>query len=368
MSEYPVTRALEEAFKKTVKFFFSPFNIVKWLKLSIAGILAGITFNGIGGLNFNQSIVYSNHTQEAHKNIEDIDKLFNNIKAFLEEPSHLKLVILIAASAFAVLTSTMLFFSYIGARFYFIFIESLIQDKVEIRKSWHRNKKEAISLFWVNCLLLFLTLAIISGIFSLPFWNLYHLYYIGGKSALLYHKNILIIQFIIAFLITIFYLIGLAIFNSLLYDFLVPISYFYKQGIIKSLGNLKEIFLKNLLQFILYYLIKIGIAMGCIFVFIIASLMLILVTLPVLIVGGVVVVGIFAGMLTLIKTHILVSIIVGIIGFIIALVWLLCLVIIYYTPFLPIFSWFKYFSLCFISNLPGGINFWDTKTRVEIQT
>ena len=134
------TDIIEDSFNRTREALFKPFNLKKWLKLGF------VSFMG---------------ARQGNLNNFRLDNSFNkvsNISNFIKKWWAPLL-------GFGVMIGVI--WSVLQSIFYFVFIDSIVKNKVEIKKSFKKNGYVGISLFLFRLTIGMIFLTII-GLLSLP--------------------------------------------------------------------------------------------------------------------------------------------------------------------------------------------------------
>ena|GEM_PF-3597297 len=157
-------RVLTSAWKSTVRFFFKPFSLERWLALGFCCWMMTIS----GEINFILNIIIRfflpapEQAGEALKRIhsgnhwEQLDHIMNGsgggflqrvATEFQIDPSllHSWLIGIIAAMVIFIVLIILCY--WISCRFFFVFLDDLMLDKNEIRKPWREFKEIGDSYF-----------------------------------------------------------------------------------------------------------------------------------------------------------------------------------------------------------------------------
>jgi len=314
MSEFHAVDSLDDAFDKTKNLLFKPFKLSLWVKLAIVVIITG------------SSLVSSNF------NLREGGELNFDIAQY----------VLIIVALLILFIIILVVIEFLSSVFNFVFIESVLEKKVEIRNGFKRNIRRGFSLF----LFKLTVLAIFIGIIVL-----------GVLAALLIvDRNISAISMLIIMITGFLTFLGIVLIflliNLLTTDFVLPIMYLKNRGIVSGWIYLKDLIKSNLSQFIVYILIKFFLGIVASIVILIISL---IVYLPVifLIIVMVVFFGVYANINTLdilstVSTPLIILIfIVGIIVFF-GLTYLITFIT------LPIPVFFRYYSIVFLNRIDPG--------------
>jgi len=223
MAEWRAVEALNESVNRTIDVLFKPFNLSKWLKIAFIVFMLGL-----GGTISSQT--------------SRVSDLQDSGIAITKE------IIVLVITLVAVLLLIGLVLQFISAVFNFIFIEALMENRIELVEGFKRNAGKGLSLFLFGLAFGIISIAIIvaavvAGVF------------IGMKTS----SVALIAILIIAGVLLLFcYMIFFGIIFSFTTDFVVPLMHFRGYGIIKGWGRLITLLEENFKQFIVYLVIKIA--------------------------------------------------------------------------------------------------------------
>jgi hypothetical protein len=313
-----------------VKGLLLPFDAVKWMKLALVVLIAGASSGGgqyVGNMG----------------NLGDWDDLGDDMSPEEVEAAILGFltdeVILAITIIIALLILFFIFWNYISSVFTFVFFESVVTKEVKIREGFKRNMKNGLSLFVfrVAAILGFLLiLALMAGLFIFLVFG-------GGVGLLLG-----IVLGILFFIILIPLIIAFSIIISMAEDFAVPIMSLRGDGILKSMRHSIGLFKKEILQFALYYVMKLALGMA-------ASVISIILLIPVFIVMGImiaiiVVIGALAGISLSWSAPLVAIAIVGVAIVMLLFIYLSVLIT------LPIPVFFRYYSLMFLRERDAGLD------------
>jgi len=231
---------LSDTFHKTKKLFF-PVKAGYWLRMGFASLLnqssysgGSFNFNGSGGTDFPSSM-----------SIKEQISVFNSkALSFLSQYGFLVGLLFILLASFSVI------FTYITSIFTFVFIDGLMQKKFLIKKSYVKNHMQGISLFWTRILLgVLMLICLIINLLPLL---------ISFFSGTLASFNLFyLIPMIILFVIVMIFFSIIFFFIS---NFIVPLMYLKKTNLRNATSIFYRLLHKNILEILLYWLVKIGLA------------------------------------------------------------------------------------------------------------
>jgi hypothetical protein len=347
-------QAMKEAFVRTKEFFFSPFSLMRWLKLGLVGILGGIVQSGSGGGNCNFNSPgggSSSDSPDFGKVSDEARKFFESVKNFYQD--HTTLIYVFIAAVALLMVALSLVLSYVRANMFFVFMESLIRKDVAIVKGFFGNKNKGLSLFLFNLATGIALLVIILVIFTPLLLHIWHMSQSGNQG---FNWSILA-NFILSF---VFFFIVLIIANfiySLTYDFASAIAYARNKSILGAWGELLDLLRYNLFQFIIYYALKVGLAIGLGFATLIIMIPVIIILLPLYIILIVLLAGIVIGIAYLFMHMPMLGIVASVVALLLVIVVSMALGYVFFCPFVPIYAFFRYYPMCFLEKLETGLNF-----------
>lgn len=232
----PVGRALES----TRQILFAPFDLVKWLGLGFTAWLASLTSGGFNtGFNFNFPSTSPHISATAQA-------AWNWVQA------HLIFVITLAVIGGLFFLAVMFVIMWLSSRGKFMFLDNVVTNRGEIRDSWHQYRSQGNSYFLFSIGLGLATLAILLTILSLsiviaiPDISRHHF----GANAV----SALIIGGVL-FTAT---LLGIAIVEVLLDDFVVPLMALRSGRVLAAWGQFLVLLKAQPAVFALYLLFKVA--------------------------------------------------------------------------------------------------------------
>lgn len=237
------------------KALFQPFDISKWFRLGFAAWLASFTDcnGGSGGGGSKNSY-------------NDINNVWDDIFTFpqtawswlMEHPVWFNLIIVGIVLLFVIAAVII----WLSSRGKFMFLHNVANDQSEISAPWHEYRKEGNSLFLWEYFF---------GFFGFAVFVLFLIYcFVTGRN--LYYADLpgVAIFWAVAIMVLIFigYIIVFGYISLFLKDFVVPIMYKHRVGVIKGWGIFLKLFSSHIFSFIGYglfiFVLGIAVAIGVI--------------------------------------------------------------------------------------------------------
>jgi hypothetical protein len=242
--EISILRPISEAFDRTRKILFQPFEPVKWLTLGFCVWLANLASGGSGGGGFHggSGPRRENYSQASHWFV-------NNVP----------LIILLASIAIVLFVAIMVLLNWLSSRGKFMFLDGVVRNRGAVKKPWKEYRAEGNSAF-----IFFLVLFLVSfmGVVVML---------IGGLATAwpdlqegVFGQRIVTALVLLA--ITLLpWMILFGIVRALTRDFVLPIMYLRRIGVCPAWrASVNEFLLPHLLPVIGFYIVKffLGIAIG----------------------------------------------------------------------------------------------------------
>jgi hypothetical protein len=343
----------------TTAVLFRPFSPKKWLILTFIAFLAGSIAGGNSNFNFKDR---GNRTKEASAARQYERNSFQSAK--IETPKEKPVskeeiknffkksvtAPVIYAIILAVIAGIILFLMllWICSRFYFIFLEDVVGNDASIVKPFRRNKDVGNSLFKFNLIFLFLLICIIALIFFMGFVSLSKIGAFNNNASLGFWK--IVSALLPAVLLFVFVVLVSALIGLIINDFVTVVMFKDRAKIAAAIRKVFSILALNKLNFFLYVLIKIGLA--------VASSIIYSITSFVAVMGLIFPFGIIASIFYFIykviprdaQSIFMVAVVVAAVPVILFL-WY-CLICMY----LPFAVFFRVFSVKFFGKLDGRYN------------
>lgn len=246
------TQPLSLGYNRMKKALFQPFDITKWFRIGFTAWLAGFTDcdGGSGGNGGNTGNV-------------NWDKFFSFPQTawdwLLDNPLWSNLII-VGIITLIIFISVLI---WISSRAKFMFLHNVANDKADISEPWHEYRKEGNSLFIFQFFWGWLAFAAFISFLVYCFVSGKTLYYDDATNVAIFAA---IAQMILLFF---GYLIVFGYVSLFLKDFIVPIMYKHRIGILGGWSKFLALFLRKFFPFILYglfiFILGIGVVIAVIF-------------------------------------------------------------------------------------------------------
>ncbi|MEY2499189.1 MAG: hypothetical protein QOD12_2745 [Verrucomicrobiota bacterium] len=224
---------------------FKPFDFGKWLTIAFAAFLSGAWGNG---LNFN----YRSWKGDTW----DFQSVTHNSFSTTNGSAPAWLIPLIIA-VFVVVFALVLLFMWLSSRGRFIFVDCVVKNRGAIVAPWREFRREGNSFFLFSLLLMFITLISIVAlglVIALP------LGLFSGETRSNGIGAIAVFALIFAGLIA----IGLAIFLSVVTNFMIPVMYTRRCRAREAFRDVAKLVLNRPGPFILFVLFGFVLALALI--------------------------------------------------------------------------------------------------------
>ena len=230
-----VFNAISDAIAFTKQLLIDQFSFSRWFFFGIAAFLATLGENNISFSNFN----FSSHQHNT-----------SQFKQFVVE--YLPVIIVIAAFIILFLLALSILFVWLSSRGKFIFLDGIVRNQPDIIRPWHEFSTEGTSLFIFRLIVGFISLGIIVCIVGAILIICLPIFHSEPFSSA---RIVLLLLCILLFLA---FLMPLILFNSILTDFIVPIMYRCRIGVLRALVVFKDKILSgHVVDLIVFYVMKI---------------------------------------------------------------------------------------------------------------
>lgn len=243
---------LSLGFKRMKKALFEPFDITKWFRIGFTAWLAGLTDcqGSSGGKGGNSSKA-------------DWDEFFNFPQTawnwLIDNPLWSNLIIV--GIVFLIIIVSI--FIWVSSRGKFMFLHNVVNDRADISKPWHEYRKEGNSLFIFEFFWSWFAFATFMVFAMYCFSTGKDLYYDNAANVAIFGAVAQMVLMFIGYIIVFGYI------SLFLKDFVVPIMYKHRLGILGGWGKFLTLFGKKFIPFVLYglfiFILGIGVAIIVIF-------------------------------------------------------------------------------------------------------
>jgi len=265
----------------TTAVLFRPFSPKKWLILTFVAFLAGSIAGGNSHSNFSGK---SSRKREASAVQQYQEKSFqtakisaprqksvsrDELKSFFKKPASSSVVFIIVLAVIAGIVLFLLLM-WICSRFYFIFLEDVAKNDASIAAPFKSNKTAGNSFFKFNLIFLVFIICIIALIIFLGFMSLSGIGAFKENASPGFFK--ILTAILPAILLFILFIIACALIVLIMNDFVTIVMFKDRIKIIPAIKKVFSILALNKLNFTLYVLIKIGLAIVSSIIYSIVSL------------------------------------------------------------------------------------------------
>lgn len=172
MRNIKMTVLIGESFDRMIEMLFRPFSMKKWMKLTIVALLAGMLLgtNGMGGGNNNNNQTVKKEsavsTQEAKTAALEKGNAAKESGSPAQSPEEARrngiIVLSVVLGIMAIILLFIIFMTWIGARFKFVWLNAVIKNTDSIIEPYSRLKAQGNSFFRLSlCLLAAFILGIV---------------------------------------------------------------------------------------------------------------------------------------------------------------------------------------------------------------
>ncbi len=371
---------------RTDKILFKPFILRKWVMLGIivllAGQAAGFNLNAKGNkAEFEKLIKWFTSPEKAVRDqisssgfikqaageavitgfAASKDQDPQNIRSapIFRGPEKAVFLVLIIGAISLFLGLFIFLWMWVNANFSFVFIESVVKNDASLRIPFHKNKAQGGSYLGWNIAFSLAALLLLGGIIAQPLIKI-------AKSGMF--ASLAAFDIVNAFAIITPYIMPLAasiavfiLISLIVVDFILPIMYKKKTGILNAWSVFLGLLRKNSGDILLYFLVKLGLAILAILVSIILLIAGIIISL---LIGGIT--WLFGWLIYLIIPHaakgIALAVLLGI-GFCI----LFILGILFALLFLPIPMFFRIFPMCVLGSIDENLDVFEPEAEAAAE-
>lgn len=250
-----VIDAVGGAYERTKRVLFEPFDIGKWFVLGFCAWLANLGEGGVGGGGGN----FSSPARSGRGGGGGLPPQFQEAFDWCQE--HLVWVIAAAVLVFLLFIVLWVVLTWLSSRGRFMFLDGVVKNRGAVVEPWHQFRTLANSLFWFRIvvgaigLVLLALIALVSVALA---WEDLQAWEFGPKAIVGFVTGVLLLM-----------PVGLVLFliALLLKDFVVPVMYLRGARVLAAWGIFsREIVSGHVGAMILFYLLKIVVAIGMVIV------------------------------------------------------------------------------------------------------
>ncbi|MFA6187313.1 MAG: hypothetical protein WC770_08935 [Phycisphaerae bacterium] len=240
-----VVEPVEPAIEQVKRILFKPFDLGKWFIIGFCAWLAYFGHSSGGGFN-GFSNFDNSHSQPS--------QVIGQVLQYCRD--HIVLVGTLVFSFSIVFIAIALVLTWLSSRGQFMFLDCVVKNKAAVAQPWRNYKKQGNSLFLFRLVMWFIGMVSI-----LPAIAMTVFFALSLKSA----DTIVLPILLIAAGATVIILIAMTIASIMMlaYDFVVPIMYLRKIGIMAAWKKFLPLFWQNFWKIaLLYFLFKFVLAMA----------------------------------------------------------------------------------------------------------
>ena len=248
MKEISVVDPITQAWARTIKVLFQPFDIRKWFVLGFCAWLATL---GEGGSSYNST----NNMGDGNVGDFGFDKYANQAEKWVEE--NLWLLVVLAVVAFVVVTAIGAVITWLKCRGQFMFIDGVVRNRGAVGEPWREYRRPANNLFVVEFVInLVFGLLIIVALLGFA-WVLFGAFRTPGNFVFPWVALAVVLP--VVFVLTV---VG-AIIKFVLDDLVLPTMYANQSTVAEAWPVVKaELIPGNIGTIILYVLMKFVLGIG----------------------------------------------------------------------------------------------------------
>jgi len=232
---------LSRGWDRMKKSLFQPFDLSKWMRIGFTAWLAGlISMHGSSG---------GSNSGLKNNNWDDFFRFPDTAWCWLQ--SHpLWFTLIIAGAVLLIIFGV--FLIWVNSRGKFMFLYNVAREKNEIGLPWNEYRKEGNSLFLWQFFFGWITAALFILLLIYCFVSVKGLYYGDFPGFIIFWK---IAGMVLMFIV---YLIAIGYISLFLNDFVVPLMYKYRLGVIGGWKKFLSLFGRYFFRFVVYGLFILG--------------------------------------------------------------------------------------------------------------
>ncbi|WP_321342855.1 hypothetical protein [uncultured Draconibacterium sp.] len=244
------SQPLSAGWNRMKKALFQPFDMNKWFRVGFTAWLAGLT-------------ECKGNSSGNNGSYTDWDEFFNFPQTawnwLLDNPLWANLILVGLIILFIIISVVI----WVSSRGKFMFLHNVAHDKAEISHPWHEFRKEGNSLFVFEFFWGWFAFAVFALLAAFCFITGKDLYFTHAPKAAVFAAVTQMVLLFIGYLVVFGYI------SLFIKDFVVPIMYKHRVGILKGWGKFLMLFGKRALPFIFYglfiFVLGIGVGMAVLF-------------------------------------------------------------------------------------------------------
>ncbi len=358
----PMTRIIGLSVQRTKLVLFQPFQLKKWLLLLFIACMSGSLFSGGPNYSWNAgdrmskahaagTEIVAQEGQTVQGPSQGVQQFFQKINKGIGEkifpPSQKDNGISLIVGVLVLLFfGLILLFTWLGARFRLIWYDAIVKNDASVREPFRRLKKQGNSLFKFYLFMGVVFMVIIAAFF---FWIFFSVGNIGAgwDHASRWPFKTWVDLFAPVLLSGLVLVLFLAIVSVFIHEFVLPIMVLEETTFIPAWRKFLEVYRAHTGRFWIYLIVAFGLS---ILVSLIAIVLAMAVALTLLVVGGIAFGLLYFLFVFLLKTNILFTVLLFILG----IPALIVSILMFLSVGLPFAVFFRSFSLYFLGNLPCG--------------
>lgn len=361
----PITRLIGLSVRRTKMIVFQPFQLKKWLPLLFIACMSGSLFSG--GLNYSfnpggwtPKKAHAANTETVSREDQAVRQVPSQgvkqfwgslskhpvTKLFSSSLKGERLPIVIMSATVFLLVGFILLFTWLSARFRFIWYDAIVRNDASIKEPFRRFKRQGNSLFK---LYLFMSVLFALGIAAFFVWIIFAAGNVsmGWDHVLQWPFKTWFNVFAPILLSGLMLFLFSVIVFVFIHEFVIPIMVLEETTFIPAWRQFLGIYRSQTKRFWIYLIVSFGLS---VLISLIAVILAMAAALTLLVVGGIVTGLLYFLFVFLLKTNFLFAVIVFIIG----IPSLIVSILMFLSIGLPFAVFFRNFSLYFFGNLPCG--------------
>ena len=343
---------ITKSFQRAKLVLFSPFALKKWLILLFIAAMAGALSSGGG--NFG-NYGTSSSDESPTNSTQSQTPTQGNVCPAKSSGGHDAFIVAGLITAAIVIFALLIFFSWLGARFRFVWFDAVVKNDASIIEPFRRYREQGDSLFAFSMILLFFVILFFAALIGWGIWwaNAAGFFAAGAKPEFWDVLKVITLPLIVGFC----GLLVLAIFSVVLDHFLVSIMVLDNCAFKQSWQRFVVIFKSKTNEFLMYFLILFCLCIAAN----LASLFVVILLVLLILIAGLIIFG----PLYLITVAVLkLQVIFNVLAVVLAIPFVIVAIILLMSVNLPLAVFFRSFSLYFLAGLDCGYKPWGIESPV----